>query len=147
MTYQENYYYLGVKALILNNERKLLLLKKKRSSGVIFWDIPGGRIERGETELVALQRELEEEIGLCSMPKPSKLNMHLTNVRLLDAGRNVGLILSLYQIQLNSNLTIQLSDEHVDYQWFYLIDAKKLLELHYPKSLVDDLNLLGLHAM
>jgi ADP-ribose pyrophosphatase YjhB (NUDIX family) len=57
----------GTKALLQNQEGKFLFVQrakpyygeKKKS-----WDIPGGRINHGETQVEALQREIREETGL-----------------------------------------------------------------------------------
>lgn len=48
----------GVKGLILNGNSALALCKPEGG-----WDLPGGRIESGETPEQTLLRELDEEIG------------------------------------------------------------------------------------
>ena len=51
--------------VLINHDNKLLLAQrpaKKTWSG--WWEFPGGKIERGETPIQALKRELNEEIGV-----------------------------------------------------------------------------------
>ena len=52
----------AVKALIIN-DHKFLILKQKLET-MFFWDLPGGKIQYGESPTECLQRELLEEIGL-----------------------------------------------------------------------------------
>ena len=49
----------GVKGIVRKNDRILVLVKQ---NGKL--DLPGGRVERGETIQSALQREIKEETGL-----------------------------------------------------------------------------------
>ena len=45
-------------------DNKVLLVQRGRPPGDSLWTLPGGRVEPGETELSAAQRELREETGL-----------------------------------------------------------------------------------
>ncbi|AQU82109.1 MULTISPECIES: NUDIX hydrolase [unclassified Halomonas] len=54
---------LKVAAAVVSDPAGRLLLVRKR--GTRFFMQPGGKIEPGETALIALCRELKEEIGLC----------------------------------------------------------------------------------
>lgn len=55
--------HVGVYGLILN-EDKVLLIKKGRGAYTGKYDLPGGKIEFGETQTEALRREIDEETGL-----------------------------------------------------------------------------------
>jgi TDG/mug DNA glycosylase family protein len=54
----------AVRALVVDSEGRTLLVKWPRPGGSPFWIAPGGGVEPGETDEVALQRELNEELGL-----------------------------------------------------------------------------------
>ena len=43
---------------------KVLLVQRGAPPGQGLWSLPGGKLEPGETELAAAQRELREETGL-----------------------------------------------------------------------------------
>mgnify|MGYP000031044825 CR=1 FL=1 len=54
-----------VAAVIRAPDGRVLLAQRpqhKHQGGL--WEFPGGKVEPGETEVVALQRELQEELGL-----------------------------------------------------------------------------------
>ncbi len=52
----------SVKALLLHNGR-LLILKEESRKGFV-WDLPGGKIEYGESPKEALLREVKEELDI-----------------------------------------------------------------------------------
>jgi 8-oxo-dGTP pyrophosphatase MutT (NUDIX family) len=58
---------LGVRAAVLREEREVFLVRHTYTAG---WHLPGGGVERGETLLQAIEKELHEEarIRLDGMP-------------------------------------------------------------------------------
>ncbi len=53
-----------VGAVIKDATGRLLLIKRGHDPGAGLWSLPGGRIERGESDAEALVREILEETGL-----------------------------------------------------------------------------------
>jgi 8-oxo-dGTP diphosphatase len=53
-----------VAALIVRDHRVLICQRTKHQSLPLKWEFPGGKIETGEQPRSALQRELEEELGI-----------------------------------------------------------------------------------
>lgn len=76
--------YVAQYALIFNNKKKFLILQFGKSKNPMHskrWVLPGGRVNKGETNLIkALKREIREETGLKNVnilfPFFSELSKH-----------------------------------------------------------------------
>lgn len=55
MESQEDYFHLGVKALIHNNESKFLLLERNLCPKKTYWDMPRGRLKKDETLNISIK--------------------------------------------------------------------------------------------
>lgn len=53
-----------VGAIVHDNAGRLLLIRRAQEPAAGQWSIPGGRVEPGESDAVAVRRELHEETGL-----------------------------------------------------------------------------------
>lgn len=128
-------FHIGIKGLIINNNKALIL--KSLTKGSYYWDIPGGRIEKGETIINALERELQEEL-------PSIKNIQVQNlVSIFELDRTFttdqGLMLLIYRVAAELS-AITLSNEHCQYQWvskeeLQLPEFKNYLNTEYHKLL------------
>jgi 8-oxo-dGTP diphosphatase len=96
----------SVKAVIIECGRVLLLANDRGE-----WELPGGRIDPGESESEALAREIREELGVTA---------HI-GARLADdpfevlPGRMVRIV--SYGCELEGAAALRLSDEHRDLLW------------------------------
>jgi 8-oxo-dGTP diphosphatase len=72
-----------VAAVLVRDGRVLLCLRSPgRRWSPCTWDLPGGHVERGESDPVALARELGEELGV-AVPETA-IAASLPEVRIID---------------------------------------------------------------
>lgn len=109
----EKQFFFSTKALIMKEGRFLAMYKV--IDGNIWWDLPGGRMEFGETAEETLKREIMEELGV--EIKPIKL-IDTWNYMPYETYQTVGVI---YHSEIISG-EITISDEHDGYKWIDVND-------------------------
>lgn len=102
-----------------------------------YWDLPGGRIKRGDTIEQTLLREVEEETGIKELENIKEAGIVLSNIRIPVGDSDVGLILGIYDCQIRENTAVKISEEHTSYNWYSQIEASELLKVKYPKVFTD----------
>ncbi len=56
-----------VVAAVIEHDGKLLVCQRRRGDAFeLLWEFPGGKVKQGESAKEALQRELQEELGMTS---------------------------------------------------------------------------------
>lgn len=84
----EDVFHLGVKALIKNKQGKILILhsnpKHNDKNTPDHWDLPGGRLQKGDDIEKTLQREVKEEIGIENIQIVKLLDASLSKMRIIN---------------------------------------------------------------
>lgn len=139
-------FFVGIKGLVEDKAGNVLLLKadvtKHRGNAEPYWDIPGGRIDEGETNGVAttLRREILEETGVAVVENIEFLTAVISNHQIpLEGDKKAGLVLMVYKVTIPEDSNIKISQEHVAYEWVTKAEAKKRLAHKYPKEFTDRL--------
>ena len=124
-------------AMIFSKDERLLMVRKDPAKGGVYpncWQIPGGGVEPGETTRAALNREIQEEIGL---------NINALERQLIDdsgigscprtapSGESyiVDMRFAVYRIELptaGSETEIHLGPELSEYRWVALNELSAL---------------------
>lgn len=136
---KEDLFHCSVKALIQNDNGDVLVLRynaqfKPHLAG--RWDLPGGRIDRGEVPHQALIRELNEELALTNVTIDKHCLMAFAPQRINLEAHDVGLIMSIFHCTIQNGDNIQLSSEHELLEWVPLHEAAHRLTCYYPHEFI-----------
>ena len=106
--------FVAVGAVVFNSENEFLLLKYRNME---FWALPGGGMEKDETIIECLHRELREELGEVQI---EILGIAAVGSFTLDGFPAVSLIFAGTYLDGE----IKLSDEHDNYKWTCLAEVE-----------------------
>lgn len=117
----------GAKAVILDSNKNVLIVRRSKTHphAPLTNDLPGGKIEEGETMVQGLVREIQEEVGI---------DVRNDTPKLIDSKKvqnffNKNYEVELYEIELSNRPSITLSFEHDKYEWVPLKEATIIAEL------------------
>lgn len=124
----------SVSAIIKNKEGMVLLLKRgtlhKFYNG--FWQLPEGKVEKGETEENAIIRELKEETDQI----PIQLR-YLFNKETHINNQNMSYIIDRFVFEASCGDDIKLSPEHSEFSYFSPKSMDKLELVPGTKEIID----------
>jgi 8-oxo-dGTP pyrophosphatase MutT (NUDIX family) len=113
-------YHVSAKA-VMTRGAEVLVLRSKNTP-----DLPGGRIEAGETPITGLNRELSEALpGIVDIEIRDIVGWHLYKAY-QPKGKN--LIVLIFKVYATLPDPIQLSDEHESFEWLTIAEAKEALK-------------------
>ncbi len=118
-------------AMIISKEDKILLGKraKTRDFKPGIWEVPAGRLDKGETPSQAIAREGREELNLILEP------IGLVDAYVFDRnGRN--LLLLNYACRILSG-TPKRSPEHEELRWVTIEEANSLLPYSKQQKVIQ----------
>ena len=129
-------FFVAVKALLFYDGKVLLIKRSSAARGEHhFWELPGGRMEFGETPQEALTRELLEETGLSA---DIICPLQTWNFFREEATQIVG-VTFLCKATTDA---VRLSDEHDAFAW---VPFDKLQQYNMIPSVLDELLKLDLN--
>jgi 8-oxo-dGTP pyrophosphatase MutT (NUDIX family) len=110
-------YYVGIKGIIRNEASKILILKDVTGK----WEVPGGRMDAGQTIEGAFAREISEEIEGAALTEFGNLLYAAQGEFLVEDSHK--LLLLFYEVTVELPPHLVLSAEHSDAAW---IDARTI---------------------
>lgn len=139
----EQLFHVGIKALVRNKRGEILLVgSQDKTSGQSRLDLPGGRMEPGETLLQTLDRELREEIGVSYVGEPTQYVATLSRIRIASPKGARGLVLVVYLVTLESE-AFTLGSEEDTYAWLEPYEAAKALGSKYDELFCRQISAIG----
>ena len=122
-----------VVGVITRDDQVLLSLRPEGKPYAGYWEFPGGKIHAGESELEALTRELEEELGIKVTSASSLFEHKHTYV-----DRKV--LLSIWQVDAFSGDPKGLENQQLQWFGWHEITNLRLLAANY--AIIDKAKLL-----
>lgn len=114
---------------LLDLNGRLLVVRRSLKETFLprVWELPGGKLNFGESPDAAIQRELLEETGLtASIVKLTRVRSYMSK-----AGTQHNIELFYILSPVDEEPIVVLSEAHDEYRW---IERKQLIELGLPEA-------------
>ena len=128
---------IGAAIILINNENKTLLLLRDDRIDIPFpnmWDIPGGKVEIGETPDQAIRREMNEELGIKDLGEINLFKI-ISSPKITDYIFWKRLIINTNEIVLNEGQRIEYFDFNKIRRTELAFNYNSALEEFYDKIL------------
>ena len=108
----------SIKGILCRNNKILFLKTAKKG----MYELPGGRMDFGESVKQTFKREIEEELGFEKIKMGNLINTwSFTNIR-----ENINYHFIIFDFEFFTDESkIKLSDEHTEYRWIGLEELDK----------------------
>lgn len=110
----------------VNGKILLLKVRSKSSHDANKWEIPGGKVKKGEFFDSALRREFLEETGLV-ITIESLYNVIQNNYTACKTNEKIKSIQLIMKVTSESD-EVMISEEHDDYGWFAKDEVRQLID-------------------
>jgi 8-oxo-dGTP diphosphatase len=130
---------IGAGIILLNSSDEVLLLLRDNKIDIPFpdmWDIPGGKVEKGELPETTVRREMMEEMGLVNLGEISLFKI-FTSENTTDYIFWKRLDLNLAEISLNEGQRIEYFDIGRIRKTKLAFNYNKVLESFYSEIVKD----------
>lgn len=124
----------SVGAVVLNQKNEILLVFQNKNK---YWEFPKGKVEHAERELETLRREIFEETGIEKyriFPRFRKVMQYEFQYK----GKLIRRVVVYFLIQTRDE--VKISDEHSNFKWLSIPEAKKFLKHKNQSRLLDEVN-------
>jgi mutator protein MutT len=142
----EQLFQIGIKGLIRNEAGQILMVHIPAwGHNPEHWDLPGGRMEPGETFLQTLARELQEEIGTSFSGVPRQFGGILTNITIPVEDLLIPLVMIIYEVALPQGSTISLDADSAEdaYEWVSPKEAAERMAVKFPQDFCQQIRALA----
>jgi len=100
-----------------------------------YWDLPKGHIKKGEKELDAVKREVEEETGLKDIKFIEGFKGEIEYFFKFQ-GQTIFKTVIFYLAETNTK-EIKISGEHIGFKWLTFKEAKEQLTFKNAKEIIQ----------
>jgi len=136
----EQMFQVAAKGLVRNDQGQVLMVHiPEWGHNPAHWDLPGGRMDPGETFLETLKRELQEELGVTYTGTPKQLMGMLTNITIKVDGILTPLIFMIYEVELpkGAKITLDPDSSEDEFRWFSPSEAAENMAFKFSKDFCD----------
>ena len=123
-----------VGALIYKNSQMLACKRSQHKDQGGLWEVPGGKVEEGESHQKALEREIQEELQISIV-----VQNHIATSLVKNVKKSVNIRMYVYACQIiESNTTTDLlSTDHDELRW---IEPSEISQLQWAIADIPILN-------